>query len=226
MIQAVIYDLGGVIFDLNYQLTTAAFTQLGSVDFEQVYSQRAQLDLFDKFEEGKIDPATFRAGLRKLLKLDSVSDQQLDDAWNAMLLDLPPENLEAVAAVKARGLKTYLFSNSNAIHIKRAFEISREKANIETFDAYFDSQYYSFSFGMRKPHKEGFQKILVEQQLQPNETLFVDDSPQHLEGARQAGIHACLIDSETTVHDVPRVIDELNARMLVSAERALSNGRA
>ena len=86
--KAIIFDLGGVIINLNYNATAHAFKNLGLTDFEEVYSKQNQQSLFDDFEKGIINTSSFREELRKHF-LTPVTDTEIDNAWNAMLLDIP-----------------------------------------------------------------------------------------------------------------------------------------
>ncbi|MDI1351256.1 MAG: HAD-IA family hydrolase, partial [bacterium] len=78
------------------------------------------------------------------------------------------------------------------------------------FSGCFDKEYYSHIFGMRKPHKESFEQILKNHNLKASETLFVDDTFQHLDGAKRAGIHTMLIDKEHSISHIPGFIAQLN----------------
>ena len=184
----IIFDFGGVILNLNYQLTIDAFQTLGIKNFDKSYSQLNQTNLFDQLERGEISPAIFRDGLRNVFEND-VSDDELDNAWNAMLLDLPSERLKILEMLHSEK-RISLLSNTNEIHIK-SFESNLLKAHgLEDFSTFFDHVYYSSRTGMRKPEKRIFDLVLKEQNYNPEETLFIDDSPQHIEGARRAGLNA------------------------------------
>ncbi|MBI1289351.1 MAG: HAD-IA family hydrolase [Flavobacteriales bacterium] len=183
----IIFDFGGVILNLDYQRTIAAFQELGINDFEQSYSQLNQTDLFDRFERGEISPAAFRNGLRTVFK-DSILDEELDSAWNAMLLDLPAKRLTVLEKLRAEK-RISLLSNTNEIHIE-AFESSLKQTHgLEDLSGFFDHVYYSCRTGMRKPEARIFEMVLKEQNYKPEETLFIDDSPQHIEGARKVGLN-------------------------------------
>ena len=182
----IIFDFGGVILNLDYGLTIKAFEQLGVHDFETSYSQLDQVRLFDEFERGEISPERFRSGIREVLNLD-ISDAEIDTAWNAMLLDLPKERLALLQKLGA-DKRLALLSNTNAIHAKR-FEAEMTAAHaIENLNPFFEKVYYSFEVGMRKPESRIFELVINELDFEPGETLFIDDSPQHIEGARSVGL--------------------------------------
>lgn len=186
-IEAIIFDLGGVILNLDYDLTINAFKRLGENQFEHLYSQANQDKIFDAFEIGSISAKEFVNYLSNLLP-SSVSDQQIIDAWNSMLLNLPSKRLELLMELNNR-LKLFLFSNTNELHFD-AFT-NYFKANFQKNDLledYFIKTYYSHVVGERKPNKSAFELVLKENNLSPEKVLFIDDSEQHIKGAQEVGI--------------------------------------
>lgn len=213
MIENIIFDLGGVIIDIQYKKTSEAFVKLGALNFDEFYTQAKQSTLFDDFDIGKITADEFRAELRRQLDLVA-SDKEIDAAWNAMLLDLPKERLELIKSLRETSIKTFLFSNTNCIHITEVFAINQRQNGFDTFKDYFDKEYYSHIFGKRKPHPEAFLALLKEQGLDPKKTLFIDDSLQHVLGAREARLHAVHITDGKTIFDTPSFIEEINKQIL------------
>ena len=187
-INAIIFDLGGVILNLDYQLTIDAFKALGKEDFDQLYQQAYQDHIFDQYECGQISSDEFRNYLKSFYRHE-VSYQQIDSAWNAMLLDLPPHRLELLRELK-RKYRIFLFSNTNEIHYE-AFRngIKERYGREDVLEEIFEKTYYSHRVGCRKPNAEAFQLVLNEQGLEAEKTLFIDDSEQHIVGASQLGIH-------------------------------------
>jgi putative hydrolase of the HAD superfamily len=184
----IIFDFGGVILNLDYQRTIDAFRQLGVKDFDQSYSQLNQTELFDRFEQGETSSSIFRDGLRQAFG-KPVSDEKIDIAWNAMLLDLPSERLEVLERLHSKK-RLSLLSNTNEIHVQ-AFESNfKEIHGFDDLTGFFDQVYYSCRMGMRKPERRIFDFVIKEQKYIPSETLFIDDSPQHVEAARNAGLNA------------------------------------
>ncbi|MBK7130237.1 MAG: HAD family phosphatase [Crocinitomicaceae bacterium] len=194
-ISAIIFDLGGVILNLNYNLTIEAFQNLGKENFDQLYTQSHQDKIFDLFETGKISSPEFRNYFRKFLG-EHISDQQIDDAWNAMLLDLPARRIDLIRQIKKK-MPVYLFSNTNEIH-HTAFRqtIKTHFGNENLLDDLFDQAYYSHIVGRRKPNADAFLKVIDDHKLTIDSTLFIDDSIQHIEGARQLGLQTIHLVSE------------------------------
>lgn len=195
-IDAIIFDLGGVIINICYETTIEMFGQLAGFDTSYLYTQKSQTQLFDQYEMGQISSAKFRTGIRQLLNLSDVSDETLDKAWNAMLLDIPTVRVEWLKQIGPTK-RLFLLSNTNEIH-KTAFDdIFREafSPSINQLDELFEHAYFSHVMGDRKPHPSIFQTIIAQQSLIPSRTLFIDDSIQHIEGAKSVGLHTLHMES-------------------------------
>lgn len=184
-IENIIFDLGGVVLNIDYHLTTRAFTEKGIPHFEQLYSQLSQSHLFDDYETGKIDTAAFIA--RLTATAPGLQPEEVVHSWNAMLLDLPADRIAWIQALRPR-YKTFVFSNTNDLHETAFNREVKRVTGADDLSAFFDRVYLSHKIGYRKPHPEGFRMILADNNLHPAATLFIDDSPQHIAGARQLGL--------------------------------------
>jgi FMN phosphatase YigB (HAD superfamily) len=202
MVQNIIFDLGGVLLNIDYQRTIAAFQELGIKDFEKVYSQANQINLFNDLEIGKIEPSEFYDGIRKLAGINS-TDESIKKAWNAMLLDFPIERFEFLNQV-ALEFNIYLLSNTNQIHLEEFNHIISSQHNGADLKDYFIEVYYSHVIGHRKPSEQAFECIIDAHELKKEETIFIDDSFQHIEGAEKVGIKSYWLDTTTET-----VIDKL-----------------
>lgn len=192
----IIFDFGGVIINIDYEATINAFKDLGISDFDALYSQAAQSDLFDAIETGRISPQHFINGILQLLPA-GVTPNQVVHAWNAMILDIPKERIEFLQQL-SQTHDIYLLSNTNSIHIDKAMREWNNKTQADINDV-FKKVYLSHEMGMRKPDVEIFRHVCQEQGLDPSKTLFIDDSIQHIHGAREAGLHAHHLLSNETI---------------------------
>ena len=196
----IIFDLGGVIINLDYQATVRAFSELCGRDMTEAYGKHKQAPLFDDIETGKISPADFREGLRNIFEIQA-SDEEIDLAWNKMLLDIPQERIDFLKEI-GKQHRIFLLSNTNAIH-KEAFEaILQQSSGLEKLDVLFEKCYYSHETDDRKPHPSIFEMVLKENGLEASETLFIDDSIQHIEGANSVGLQTIHLEAPTTVLDL------------------------
>lgn len=187
-IQNIIFDLGGVIINIDYQLTINAFKQLGISNFDEVFSKAKQEKLFDDLEKGNVSPDHFV--YRLLSKMpENTTEQQVIDAWNAMLLNVPQERLSLLKKLNMK-YNTSLLSNTNEIHLEAFHKKIKQENGISILAPFFDNVYFSCEMGMRKPDEEIFREVCDQENYKPEETLFIDDSIQHIEGARKVGLHA------------------------------------
>lgn len=186
-IKNIIFDLGGVIYDVNYQHTIDAFTDLGALNAKSLYSQAEQTKLFDQYETGVLSTDDFIKGLKRELP-SGVTDEEIKLAWNAMLKGLPEHRLDFLEEI-AEDYNIYLLSNINEMHLNQVNE-EMDKFDYGDLRSYFDGVYYSFEIGLRKPTSEIFEKVLNDEGLDPEETLFIDDSAQHVKGAKKVGLNA------------------------------------
>lgn len=191
-IKNIIFDLGGVLYNLNYQLTIDAFNRLGGGNFAEIYSQQRQRDLFDRLEKGEISVPAFCDELRLLTGWEMTNDQ-IAHAWNAMLLGIPPHRVQLLEKIRSR-YRLFLLSNTNEIHLAAVTRHLEETFGYGRFSAIFENLYYSHRVGMRKPDCEIFEYVLAENRLVASETLFIDDSVQHVEGAKKTGLNAFLLE--------------------------------
>ena len=183
-IKTIIFDLGAVILNISYKNTIDAFAKLGIPNSESFYSKQVQTDLFNQIETGKISEKKFFLELQK--KTSKTSITELKDAWNAMLLDLPKKRIDLLKRIKPH-YSIFLLSNTNSIHIS---ELKKKLGKKTYYNFYnlFNKVYYSHKIGFRKPSQQAFKIILEENKLYAHECLFIDDSPQHVQGAKKLGI--------------------------------------
>ena len=201
--KAIIFDLGAVILNINYQNTIDAFTKLGVQNASTFYSKKVQTELFNQIETGRITAEEFLITLQR--KTNKATINQVKEAWNAMLLDLPDDRIELIKVLKSK-YRIYLLSNTNSIHID-AFKKQLGIVKWQEFSDLFDKMYLSHEVGMRKPNAEIFEHILAEQKLKAEEVFFIDDSPQHIEGAKKIGIQTHhLLDNEEITTLFPGII--------------------
>lgn len=191
-ISNIIFDLGGVLINLDYDATRKSFLDLGVKDFDAIYSQAQQNGLFDALDKGEITSREFRDAIRKHID-HPVSDKEIDTAWDAMLLDVPKEKLELLTALKPR-YRTFLLSNTNEIHIANFSSYLQRTYGTPDFTPYFERWYYSCYIRMRKPDPAIFNYVLHENSLRAEETLFIDDSCQHIEGAKHCGLKTAFLE--------------------------------
>lgn len=182
------FDLGAVLLNLDTSLTERAFAQLiGTEQQNALNVQLYQEGIYDKFETGDIAEAEFVNTLVTRSPV-VVSEEQVRKAWSAMLLDFPVERINLLKELKQMGFRLYLFSNTNSIHLTDFRKIIADAHGGLNLDTLFDEVYYSHLIRMRKPNPAAFAYILQHAGIQGHETLFIDDKPENVAGAIEAGL--------------------------------------
>ena len=185
-IKNIIFDLGKVLLNLDFDASIKAFYELGS-EKEVLDHKNAYADpIFYNLEVGKISPEEFCTGIRKLLKNPDASNEQIEDAWYAMILDIPHKRVESLLKLKEK-YNLYLYSNTNQIHIDRLLPKFKKAHGIE-FESLFAKAFYSHEIHDRKPEISSFKKVIEISGVNPEETLFVDDLEKNIIGAHEAGL--------------------------------------
>lgn len=199
-IKNIIFDLGGVLLDIDYNRTRLAFEALGIKDFDQLYSQASANHLFQRLEMGTIEVPDFFNELNQCTGL-SLTDEEIINAWNAMLLDFRESSLQYLIPLKQKA-QLLLLSNTNIIH-KQAFDLIYSKRNSDiSFEDHFHHCIFSYETGTRKPDANCYRWTLAKAHLRPEETIFIDDSPQNVAGANAVGIKGMLLENNVRIEDI------------------------
>lgn len=185
-IKNIIYDLGGVLLQIDYSKTRAAFIALGITNFDDFYKQDFVSVVFENFEIGAISSNQFYDEFRKITNTH-LTNEEIENAWNAMLGSFWIDRIDWLNTIKT-DYNIFLFSNTNQIHYDAFVKIYKKNGFQQPFSNYFIKDYYSHILGDRKPNKKAYQNLILEQKLIPSETLFIDDTLKNIEGAAAAGL--------------------------------------
>ncbi len=197
-IKNIIFDYGNVIFRIDFRRAQQSFVELGIKNVEEFFSHSGHHPIFNEFEKGQISPAEFRDGIRKLANHPSLSDTEIDDAWNSLLIGVPAGNHEVLLAAKSK-YRTFLLSNNNQIHYEWIMEYLNRVHGLASNEVFFEKDYYSHLMGMRKPDANIFEYVIEKHDLKVSETLFIDDSPQHLRTGAMLGLSTHLLTPEQSL---------------------------
>ena len=184
-ISTFIFDLGGVIVDLDLPKCIQNFKELGLENIEQYLSNFGQKDFFMQFEKGQIGIPAFRNEIRKLAGIE-LTDAQIDKAWCSFLTQIPVEKLHLLSELKKK-YRLLLLSNTNPLHIETAVAAEFSKTG-KTMQDFFDKCYLSYEMGMVKPDVEIFEALLTDAQVKAEECLFLDDGKKNIDTAAALGI--------------------------------------
>ncbi len=195
-----IFDLGGVIIELDLERSIDTFGSLVTQktdDFRQAFWKS---DFLTTYEVGRCTDVEFRQNVCDFFQTSMV-DSDVDRAWNALLLHIPAERIALLKQLR-KNHNLYLLSNTNAIHVKAVNQILYEQHQIENLNLLFDKVYYSHELGKRKPNAEIYEHVLADAGIKAEDSIFFDDSPLNVNGAEQVGIQTVLIKpQEFTIID-------------------------
>jgi glucose-1-phosphatase len=187
-IKNLVFDLGGVLMNIDFKRTFTAFEIIGFRGAEEAFHDPEVNRLCMDFETGVYCSMEMRRKFREITGF-KCTDVQFDKAWNALLIDFPPERIHRVQELSKK-YKTYLLSNTNPIHARHFNSELNKHFGIESLDHLLDKAWYSHILGYRKPDERIYQRILKSGKLNPAETLFMDDSELNVKVAQSVGIQA------------------------------------
>ena len=186
-IKNVVFDLGGVLINLDFDNCLNAFRKAGFRDLEKQGCQFRGKGVFSEFELGEISPEEFRKAIRKEVS-EALSDHEIDDMWNLMLLDIPREKLDLLLKLREHYM-VYLLSNTNRIHWDYACEQMFCYRGFRVND-FFEDIFLSFEMHKAKPEKDIYEQMMKEANILPEETFFIDDSAINCQAAISLGIQS------------------------------------
>ena len=195
-VRNLMFDLGGVIIDLDRQSCVDTLVALGDSHADELLGLSMQKGEFMKLEEGKISAADFYNEMRRRIGRP-VSDNEITDAINELLIGIPVERLRLLRELKQH-FKVMLLSNTNSIMFdtKIADCFAQEGLSVSH---YFNDIFLSYRLKACKPHAEIFEKVIAQAQIIPEETLFFDDSQQNLDTAAALGFKTYLVTPDRDI---------------------------
>lgn len=190
-IKNIIFDLGGVLLNIDFNKTKRAFEKLGVTNFDSFYSKESANPVFESLETGHISNESFYAAVQPYCN-PGTTFRQIQCAWNEILLDFRYKSVAHLLQLKEK-YNLFLLSNTNAIHHAEFSESFKKENEGFDFDNYFIKTYYSHQIQKRKPYPETYLYVVNNAGIKAGETLFIDDSQSNIEGARLAGLKTKLL---------------------------------
>lgn len=199
-INTIIFDFGGVIIDIDPELTMKEFGKLGARKLDAVQMNEFVTNIIRKFEKGILTPESFRKKASEFLGI-RVSDQEFDDAWNALLYDIPKERIKSIEEAKQH-YQVFLLSNSNEIHYDLYVRDLQLRFGYREFDELFDKAYFSFDMHLAKPDPLVYEFIINQHDLNPAKTLFIDDNKENIIPAQKLGLNTYHLEKPEKVRNL------------------------
>jgi len=191
-VKNLIFDLGGVLYAIDYTAVERGMESLKDpmhVGEGVSYSRGYQDPLFSLLEIGQITPAEFFERMKEKFFLKA-EKEEFFQVWNSMLNGLIVGREEMIKELSSN-YRLFLLSNTNEIHYQHLLP------ECEKMFSYFEHCYFSQQVGLRKPDLNIFNKVLAEQNIKPEETLYIEDSLQHIHAAQSLGILTLFVEDET-----------------------------
>lgn len=199
--KVIIFDFGNVIINIDVPKTYRAFAQLCGKTEEKVVALFEENEVFKRYETGLFEEDEFRDAIRQILGFP-LNDYEIDQAWNALLLDIPVERIKFLLTLR-ESIPIYLLSNTNDMHIRAANQILYKSAGVRDVRDLFTKAYMSYEIGLWKPDTAIYNYVLDDLGAMPSEVLFLDDNKANVEAANQVGWQTILIQpSSLTMLDV------------------------
>lgn len=189
-VKTLIFDFGGVIYNIDIQLGITNLKKIGFTNADDYIGHFAHNGFFVQWENGEITVEEFRNEIRKRC-VKEVSDQDIDHAWCAIMLEIPQEKIELLQQLQKK-YRLLLLSNTNPLHIQVSTKNELAKRGL-TMNDLFDKCYYSYEMGAVKPNPEIFQKLLSDADLKAEACLFLDDGQKNIETAAKMGFNTYLV---------------------------------
>lgn len=185
-IKNIIFDYGGVILNIDANLIGVSFKKQGVRDVPKAHLKILEKDLYNRIERGEISAQDFYDGIKTLVDVP-LKDEQIREAWNAMVLDMPKERIRLLESIRDQ-YRLFMLSNTNVIHYEKYRSELEKNFGYKHFEDLFEKVYFSYQIGFRKPDVRIFEHVIKDAGVSPRETLFIDDAFENIEAAEKAGL--------------------------------------
>lgn len=189
MIKTIIFDFGDVFINLD---------KIGALEntlthFKLKHFPKEMIYINEQYEMGLISNEVFISYYETTYP--DVNREKILEIWNSILKDFPHHRLEFLRALaKSKKYKLILLSNTNDLHIEF---VKSYVPFFNEFESYFDVFYLSHEINLRKPNADIYEFVLNQNNLKPEETLFIDDTTENTDAAEKLGIHTWNINPKT-----------------------------
>lgn len=208
-IKNIIFDLGGVVIDLDRERAVSSLQGLGVTDADLLLGQYEQKGPFLLLESGRMSAGQFYDTLLLLCR-PGTSCEEIQDAFERFLVALPTQRLEALRNLRKAGYRIYMLSNTNPVMYNNWIELAFRQEGL-TVNDYFDGIVVSFQERTCKPDPKIFRNLIDRYRLNPSETLMLDDSAANCESARSVGLNAIQVTKtgpDTLLGIAERLLEE------------------
>lgn len=205
-IKNILFDMGGVLIDIERQSCVDAFLKLGFSNIDQYLGDYGQKGAFLQLEEGSISENQFYELIRD--EIPEATNEEIAHAFTCFITGMPENKLQMIEDLKSQGYRVMLLSNTNPIIFPFVCD-KYFKSDGKDVNHYFEKLFLSYELGSTKPDPNIFRELIKRSGTMPEETLFIDDSQDNLDAAAQFGFETYLAKQGADFSDIfiPKVIN-------------------
>lgn len=185
-IKNVVFDLGGVICDLEMDRVVEAFREIGMPKMAALMDPCYPAEVNERMESGQLSWEEACDEMRRIDNRPEVTNGEIEWVYREFLARVDRKKLEVIDRLRQQGLRTYVLSNTNPSAINIVRDRVREASGRE-LESYFDALYLSFELKILKPAPAIFEKMISLSGMNPSETLFIDDGSRNADTAHSLG---------------------------------------
>ncbi len=202
-IKTIVFDIGGVLVDLDYPTCMAAFAKIGFDGADKLISCYHPAGIVGELERGEATTQQVCDTIRELsggVSQSDMTNEQITEAYRSLVVGIPVEKLRIMARLKEAGYRILALSNINEMVIPRVLSFFEADGNSAEF--YFDEMYLSYQMGYMKPERKIYEMLIEDSGLEPSETLFIDDNQQNIDVGRDFGMNVYLAHAHEDLEPV------------------------
>ena len=185
-IKNVVFDLGGVVCDLEMARVVEAFREIGMPKMAALMDPCYPAEVNERMESGQLSWEEACDEMRRIDNRPEVTNGEIEWVYREFLARVDRKKLEVIDRLRSQGLRTYVLSNTNPSAINIVRDRVREASGRE-LESYFDALYLSFELKILKPAPAIFEKMISLSGMNPSETLFIDDGSRNADTAHSLG---------------------------------------
>jgi FMN phosphatase YigB (HAD superfamily) len=198
--QLLIFDLGGVIIDLNYDRMINQFASNCNKDRDEIKSILMQDPLLLQYEIGGIDTQSFYHQMKEIINFNASFDK-FAAAWNSLMNPLAAKKIDFLKQLSLNR-RVAILSNTNDLHQRGFDEMVKQVSEFEDMKSLIPSAYYSHDMGLRKPDSSIFLHVCELENINPGKCVFFDDNTDNIKTASNLGLTTFLITYQDQIFDL------------------------
>jgi putative hydrolase of the HAD superfamily len=192
VIKNIIFDMGGVIVDVQLNRAIEKFEAMGVANAGELIDASHHKGIFMDFEKGNVNIEQFGKMLSNHVGKE-ISQTDIAEAWKSMISTPPAYKMDYIRNLR-KSYRLFILTNNNPVIIGWACSKGFTPSGDSMAD-YFDKLYVSYQMKCTKPDLKIYRMLIEDAGINPAETLFIDDSECNLVPARETGMQTLLVEN-------------------------------